>query len=255
MHIEPAAALLGFAQTLTALDLFKLQRQLQQNFMLNSVATGMATNSQGPSHSARFRSAQQYEPVHAPGRRVDSVAQSVEVVESEGLMVDCDGSGGGGEMGLGNPVSLCRKASPTWSNDSRDSGKRNKDGNVRAKKEEYYGSAYQMVMNGKECLPAAAGATKRDDKCKSDYGESDGGNQGSVAAASVVVSDDKDDDGRNDEVAVDPDCVKHDEGINRCQSPAMVLVTACPSLSTSVVAGAAASTTSFTIENLIGRRT
>lgn len=204
--------------------------------MLNSVATGMVTNS----------SAQQYEPVHAPGRRVDSVAQSVAVVESEGLMVD-----GGGEMGLGNPVSLCRKASPTWSNDSRDSGGRNKDGNVRGKKEEYYGSAYQMVMNGKECLPAA-GTTKRDDKCKSDYGESDGGNQGSVAAASVVVSDDKDDDGRNDEVAVDPDCVKHDEGINRRQSPAMVLVTACPSLSTSVVA---ASTTSFTIENLIGRRT
>lgn len=219
--------------------------------MLNSVATGMATNSQGPSDSDRFRSAQQYEPVHAPGRRVDSVAQSVAVVESEGLMVECDGSGGGGEMGVGNPVSLCRKASPTWSNDSRDSGGRNKDGNVRGKKEEYYGSAYQMVMNGKECLPAA-GTTKRDDKCKSDYGESDGGNQGSVAVASVVVSDDKDDDGRNDEVAVDPDCVKHDEGINRCQSPAMVLVTACPSLSTSVVA---ASTTSFTIENLIGRRT
>lgn len=212
--------------------------------MLNSVATGMATNSQGPSRAL------QYEPVHAPGRRVDSVAQSVAVVESKGLMVD-----GGGEMGVGNPVSLCRKASPTWSNDSRDSGGRNKDGNVRGKKEEYYGSAYQMVMNGKECLPAAAGTTKRDDKCKSDYGESDGGNQGSVAAASVVVSDDKDDDGRNDEVAVDPDCVKHDEGINRCQSPAMVLVTACPSLSTSVVAGAAASTTSFTIENLIGRRT
>lgn len=42
--LEPAA-LLGFAQTLTALDLLKLQRQLQQNFLFNNLATvGMDNN-------------------------------------------------------------------------------------------------------------------------------------------------------------------------------------------------------------------
>lgn len=67
-QFDPAAvALLGFAQTLTALDLFKLQRQLQQSFMLNSMGGGGQEIGQGGGDSVRFG-----ETVQTPG--VDKVA-------------------------------------------------------------------------------------------------------------------------------------------------------------------------------------
>lgn len=230
-QIEPAAALLGFAQTLTALDLFKLQRQLQQNFVLNSVAMGMGDNSQRGSDSEGFIGRRRKsETVSAPGERVDNV---VPVRDDNGncLNVDCE------DTEVSNPVNLRQKSSPVWSSDSSECDGRKKGREMGQQCHE----SDHMVMNGKSLSTGKMMVMMRDDRCKSDF-------DGCQGSGSVVVLDDRDDDGRNDEDVVDPDCDEHAERINRCP------VAACPTLSASVVA-AGTSTTSFTIEHLIGRRT
>lgn len=225
--MDPAAALLGFAQTLTALDLFKLQ----QNAMLNSIALGIRRDRRAESSEAAHNSFVNSYSVYTPG--VDNVAQR-KVKER----CDFEEINNCGEervvVAASNPLNLRRhhsRMSSAWSNDSSDS-ERYRTARSVGEEEEGPNECCTRVGQG---YPMGEVPSHRatDDKFKSDCaGCGDNRRSAAVTVVGANFDDDEDDD---DSVAVD--CVvKHEE------SP----VRTCPSVP---------STTSFTIERLIGRRT
>lgn len=316
-QIDPT--LLGFAQTLTALDLFKLQRQLQQNIMLQSVAAGFGNN-QHMSMSKVNQASTLFE--SEKNNRVDNV------VFYEQISNNCGGGSNdlnykvnfkdekigeeerrmenkrrqSDEMEICNPLNLHRSKRDDKEDDSSDSERNKRDNlnvvnwektvemkeevNEEVEKEDgnCCGRAYQMVMKRPSSPAWSDEATTNDnDKFKSDVGvvggrDDEGVNEAVVEQKQRMSSDSSDrdrnepevllasavvsDDGPNDDVVADPDCVKHRERSNvrggggNEASPAMMMGMLMAEVGVAAVGpgGASSVSTPFTIEHLIGRR-
>lgn len=267
---DPTAALLGFAQTLTALDLFKLQRQLQQTMMMQGVmegAAGYVNGGGGASESAKTEF--NLTPVQAPGEQMEW-AKCEEFPVNSGLVGD--------EKDSCNPLNLHRcRSQRIPSVDSSDSERNGSKSGAAAARENdddkddrddddepgenvecYDGGAYRMeVMNAKSGTPVTT--TTSDDKFKSDCHVTEMEVGDDVQAAVVVVNEELRRNDRRSPAAAsagvvvsndndDPDCVKHEAASRRTTG-------VHPSSSSTQSGAVVVTSASFTIEHLIGRRT
>lgn len=199
--------------------------------MLNSMAIGIGPDRRGGESSSSLNSLVNSYTVQAPG--IDKAE-----VKEHGDFEEINNCGEEGVVvAASNPLNLRRHHSrmfSAWSNDSSDS-ERHRTGrrSVGGAEEEGANECFTRVGQGYP-MGEVPSHKATDDKFKSDCaGCGDNRRSAAVTVVGVNFDDDEDDDG--DSVAVG--CVvKHEE------SP----VRTCPSVP---------STTSFTIERLIGRRT
>lgn len=253
--LEPAA-LLGFAQTLTALDLLKLQRQLQQNFLFNNLATVGMDNNLGRELRRSDRDSEE------PERDKFGVYQARAPKINHPLMnVDGDNATATGVTQV-EEDKFSREV--LMANNSSDS-ERSKCG-TRDKSDSRWCGEYQMAMKRKSSKVKGGEEEAEDnDKFKSDCEEEEEEDSDSsekkdnkMGGRVLVASG-----GRGDESAVSngtaDDVVGSMDRANRSEriihpsaaapssesdKSAAMLLMACPSNAS----------TGFTIEHLIGRR-